>query len=41
MGHIWTAASNEDIWDYIDPDLSDQDVLQFLKAAQESTPSSI
>jgi hypothetical protein len=41
IGHIWTAASNEDIWDYIDPDLSEQGVLQVLKATQEPKPSSI
>lgn len=41
IGHIRLAANNEDVWDYLDPELTGESVQQVPKAIDEPTPSSI
>ncbi|KAJ5346850.1 uncharacterized protein N7506_000103 [Penicillium brevicompactum] len=41
IGHIRSAAISEDVWEYLNPDLSEESVRQVPEAAQEPQPSSI
>jgi hypothetical protein len=41
IAHIRSAAINEDIWDYLNPDASEESVRQVPQATEEPTPSSI
>jgi Reverse transcriptase (RNA-dependent DNA polymerase). len=41
IGHIRTAAINENVWEYLNPELSEESVRQVPKALNEPRPSSI